>query len=432
MTAVLLVGAPAAAAPNSADVDVLNLPKDHRCGEELIAYRPYAAAQERTLFGLMELHNKRRVSWRQSWPCLMNLVEAGLANPGDEAVYSFARDQILYLLAYDRVRFYTVGDSARLRLADITDDKGVIAFDTFDRVYYANDFDLAYNAMSQVELGLFFITASEKILQQPDPDVARAEEFLTLGKAVLDVVLDPSTDNGLRTRIPCDLDAERDCSFFHGVTSINRDDPRKGGTLNKHFKAMMNLLDVATSLKRVDALRPELGVGPDAERYEKAAVEGYNQLIYSSGNTEPERAPNFIDFMAKDEDGRPIRSSWLYYSINQLKQRPYFLKKHNKHRNCAYHIVDLTMFDKVLTRMPDYVDLEGILSPRPDLDDSLLGFIVGTYVEKLDDGGIYTDSETVKGGNYLACREDHKAPMDKDALNRLTDLVDNAQPAAAN
>lgn len=400
------------APPPPGIIESLRLPKKNNCGEALVQFKrkPHLNAWIFPLDG----------TWHHTRPCLDNLLVAAAKQPPDAPIHDFIYNQVLFILSQKQVRFYQHADPKQQLLVKVIDDERQLDFSQFDRIVYVNNHDVAHNSMSHVDLMIFMFAAAENYLtgKNPIPELGRTYE--AIGNAVISVVTDTIPEKGLRTRTECDLRPGKYCSWFHAVTNRYRPASNVGGTLNKDLQVIRDLNRATVVLRRLQAGLPEPRREALILRLSSAASEGINQLIYSAGLRGGGPAPNLFDYIAVNADGKPIADSWLYYSINLEKRRPYFLRR-EYWKNCSYHIKDMLHLHAILTEAGHLADTSGLTEVTPYLGGKgLLDYIVDTYTNKLDGpDGLYKDSPTEPNGNYLACREGYKDPAPQEVVDYL-------------
>jgi len=406
----------------SIDLEQLGLPADGACGTKAVTFRAKKKSPEHTVFEV-------DLTSAQHRHCLSTLLTAAEKQPKTAPIHDFIYFQVLHNLSNRIVRFYQHGSAERTGLAHVVDSNEQFNFAKFDRVIFVNKHGLPHNSMAQAKLGSLFFLASLDEFTSKNPDTERANAYLRLGLASYGPVLDEIGEGGLRSRGKCDLKPEYKCSWFHAVTSRSRQDaPLSGGTLNKHLIATARLFESADILSKIDGYI-DLDLKPTIEAYRTAAIEGVNQLSFSSGNRAPGAAPNLIDYIPKTQDGKPVKESWLYYALNPATQKPYFLK-HKQYKNCRYHIIDVNSIFTILAEYGSYTDLNGLTQFNPYLGESILDFVVDTYRFKQSHGGIYTDSETMGDGNFRGCL-DGDVGLGEDVMNYLSDLGPEWHPPAS-
>jgi hypothetical protein len=256
----------------------------------------------------------------------------------------------------------------------------------------------------------------------PNPDPARAATYQALADAVISVVTDTVPEKGLRSRSQCDLRPELQCSWFHAVTNRFRKTSDTGGTLNKDLQVIRDLNRSAGNLEKIQEIAPDPARQALIDRLRAASAEGINQLVYSAGLAGPAATPSLFDFIPKDETGKPVQNSWLYYAINVPKKNGYFLRG-NVFKNCSYHIKDMLHLYAILDEAGGLTDTRGFREASPHLGGKgILDYIVETYTNKIADGGLYQDSATAGLGNYKACKEGYKDPAPQEVVDYLRDF----------
>lgn len=386
-------------------IEALGLGPDHRCGDEMTKYRAADGAVETPVF-----KGKDR-PWHDWRPCLEDL--RGVAGPGaPKLVYDTLYNQILYLLSHERIKFYKAGKTGRKRLSKLVDGGGKLKKDDFDRLVETNDHGLAYSTMDQVDLGITLLRWHKTLLGGPQADDHRTRAYLALGLGALGVVVDEVGDGGLRSKKTCEKDKDLTCAWFHAQTSTSSRDTKVGGTLNKHLYGVRDLYQSGNVLREIDLLKPDAALIDRADRHQKIALQGMNQMVYSAEAKEKGDLPTLMDYIPR-HDGKPIAKSWLYYGRNIVKGSPYFLKE-NTYKNCGYHVLVIKLLQKNLEYMiAEGADISGFTKDRADLGTSVIEFIIDAWELKKPD--LYTDSNTKSEGNFLACDEEHTAADEPDA-----------------
>jgi hypothetical protein len=398
----------------SVDIRKLKLSNTYRCTTEPVTFRATDGAPARTVFRL-------DMTWHFVRPCVAQLLAAARKQPPTAPIHDFIYHQILYVLSRKPVQFHQSGEDKQYRLSDVIDDKEQFDFGKFDRVAYTNNQGVPHNAMSQGEFGDLLLAASRESVDFAGTRPDYPQTYLNLALASFGVMLDGVDAGGLRARSACANKPEYQCSFFHAVTNTTRESPQAGGTLNKHLIAIRELFNASETLRAMETAGQGDNLGADADRFAEAAIEGINQLSYAAGNRSSGEPPNLIDFIPKTDDGKPVQESWLYYSINPIKQNGYFLKP-DPYRNCSYHILDLNLLYGILKKIGSQADIRGLTETNSYLGKSILKFVVDSYRIKLENGGLYVDSPSKGAGEFNACREGYRDPMKTPRLDFLTGL----------
>lgn len=402
--------------PPSGLLASLDLPKKNNCGKDLVQFKRPPRSDDIWVFPLDS-------TWHHTRPCLDNLRVAAESQPADAPIHDFIYNQVLFILSQKPVRFYSNGgDGKQLFLGDVIDSNRKIDFGKFDRIVYVNHFDVAHNSMSHVDLMIFMFMAATTYLSAPEPQPERAAIYEALGRAVINVVLDPVEERGLRTRTACELRDGANCSWFHAVTNRYRPASNVGGTLNKDLQVIRDLYRGMLVLEKLQAMSPTPVREAEIAEMRSATTEGINQLVYSAGIKGGAPVPNLFEYIAVDPEGKPIENSWLFYAINVQKKRGYFLQR-EYWKNCSYHIKDMLHLFYILKDSGHLADTSGFREPSDYLGGkSLLDFIVDSYTDKVDGpDGLYKDSPTRPNGNYLACQEGYKDPAPKNVVQYLRD-----------
>jgi hypothetical protein len=379
------------------DLKQLGLSESDACGHRTVTFRVRKKLEQHTVFDVP----LTKFQYRH---CLAYLLDAARDQPKDAPIQKFIQAQLLHDLANERVRFYKQGSDKKVPLKKVLDDEENFDLSSVDRIIFVNDEGRPHNSLLQVKLGAILLRAASEAFTRADPDPELAETYVRLGLMAYDPVLDLVDDGGLRSRATCDLKPEDQCSWFHGVTTRSRPDaPLSGATLNKDIIVTNRLFGAADAMSELDS-HTNVDLAPRIDNFRKAAIEGFNQLAFSSGNRTPGASPNLIDYIATD-NGAPVKESWLYYSINPVTQGKYFLRKSNEYRNCEYQMTDIKMLYGVISNHGSYLDLSGLTEANSYLGESILDFIVETYRMKQADGGLATDSKTRGDGNFTGCKK---------------------------
>jgi hypothetical protein len=412
LAAALVLFAPSG--PPRGLVASLDLPKSSACGKKLVEFRRLPEI-DRWAFPLDR-------TWHHTKPCLRDLLAAAESQPPEAPIHAFIADQVLFILSQKPVRFYRHGDDARMSLREVLTADLELDFTAFDRIVYTNRRGSAHNAMSHAGLVQSLFEAVRIYATGPNPDPARADAYEAIGTAVIAVVLDPVAEQGLRTRLPCDLREGLHCSWFHAVTNRNRDASDVGGTLNKNLQVIRDLNRGARVLAGIQAVAPTAGRGTLIAGLEKGAGEGINQLVYSSGLAGPNHTPSLFDYLPRNAAGVPIEKAWLYYAINVPKAKGYYLRR-EYWKNCSYHILDMVHLHFILQEAGHLTDTSGFREPVAMLGDrSILHFILDTYLDKLEGpDGLYKDTPTEPDGEYMGCKEGFKPPAPQFVVDFLRD-----------
>lgn len=376
-------------------VEALGLGADHRCGAEMTKYRPTPTAVRTPVF-----KGKDR-PWHDWRPCLEDLT--GLVKPDSPAlVLDTIYNQVLYLLSHERVKFYRGGKDGRDRLDEVVHKEGRLAHDEFDRLVETNDHGLAYTAMDQVDLGISLLRLHKAMLggHAEDP---RTDAYLSLGLAALDVLVDEVSAGGLRSKKTCAKRPQLTCAWFHAQTNTGGEQTEVGGTLNKHLYGVRDLYQAGNVLQDIAGVSPSAELDSTADRYQRVALQGMNQMVYASAAKDKGDLPNLLDYIPRHK-GEPIANSWLYYGRNIVEGKPYFLNE-NDYKNCSYHMLVIKLLQRNLEHMlTEGADITGFTEKRGELGASVVDFVVNTFVLKQADG-LYVDSKTKPGGNFKACSE---------------------------
>jgi hypothetical protein len=396
----------------------LGLKPKNACGTRTVSFRPAPYAEREKVFDLQQ-------TWYWVSKCLVDILDAATEAPSSAPIHAFLHAQVRHVMSRKPVRFYRFGEAERSRLKDVVDQDGRLDPSKFDRIVYANEHGIAHNAMSQMVLGIWLLEAKRRLAGLGIAGET-TDEYETLGIAAIRVALDEVEDAGLRNSASCDLKPEYRCAWFHAITGFTKQSSLDGGTLNKHLIAVVNLDIAANKLIQIEAIEPN-GMRPGtADEFRQASVSGIHQLVYAAGNRDPGSPPNLYDFIAKSASGSPIARSWLYYAINPQRAVGWFLRKNN-FKNCEYHLVDMRLLRDMFGGPGRYADISGFIEVHPQLDRSLIEFILDVYRTKMAEG-FFADSPTMKGGNFAGCRE---GPFNAPRVTRIVDDLTNI-PALVN
>ena len=402
------------------DLKPLGLSQSDACGHRAVAFKVGKKLHEQTVFDA----SLTSVQYNH---CLGYLLDAAHLQPKDAPIQSFIHAQLLHDLASERVRFYKKGSDEKVPLKKVLDNQGNFDLAKADRIAFVNNAGRPHNSLLQVRLGDNFLQAALEAFTRPDPSPELGETYLNLGLMAYGPVLDLVEDSGLRSRATCDLKPEDQCSWFHGVTTRSRPDaPLSGATLNKDIIVINRLFGAADFMPKL-ASHATIDLAPRIDDFRNAAIEGFNQFTFSSGNRLPGLSPNLIDYIPETDAVEPVKESWLYYSVNPVTQGKYFLKKSNEYRNCEYQITDIKMLYKVISQFGSHLDLTGVTQINPYLGESILDFIVETYRMKLADGGLATNSKTRGDGNFSGCKK-RDVGLPESMLDYLVNLGPEWQP----
>lgn len=389
----------------------VGLPADHQCGNKAVKFRPNKKAPKRNVF-----HMPDKNTWHKNNPCLDDLLAAAKTQPSTAPIWDLLYHQTLYVLSNPNVRLYEKGSGYK-KLDRVTNADGELQLSKFDRVVYLNDRGIAYDSMSAVDFGQWLLSAALATLKYGHPHEHYRKAFKQLGLATLEVITDPVSENGLRSRSKCEKKPKLHCSWFHSVTNRNHAETTAGNTLNKGLHPVRDLYRSAQTLKSIDQKEPDPALAKKIVEFEEASKEGAYQLVYG-GPSKNGSPPNFFDFFAK-KNGKPIVRSWLYYGFNAEEDRAYFLKGNGDGpwKNCNYHMHVMELLANTLPKLDPIANLEGYREKHASLGNrSILEFIVATYQEKLDDG-LKTDSKTVEPGFFGGCADRKlKFPADQELL----------------
>ncbi|WP_421725533.1 hypothetical protein [Bauldia sp.] len=400
---------------NKAEIDpnALGIASQTHCGEKQVRFRITPDSPKRVVFDADRLTRYHRL-------CLSVLIEAGRDQTSDAPIHDLIYHQLLHKLAHKSARFYKGPDGEGVRLRDIADSREQLDLSRFDRIVFTNKEGAPHNSMAQAKFSRLLLQNAAYELERTDPDSDRARTLLALSLAIYRPVLEPIENGGLRNRAPCDLRPERQCSWFHAVTSRTRADaPLAGGTLNKQLIVINDLFAAAALLDEISG-HEGFDYADKATEFRQAATEGYNQLSLSTGNTESGKPPNLVDYIPRDSDGALVSESWVYYAVNPVKQTAYFLKA-APYKNCRYHIINLEALYRTLSVFGDAVDPEVARVPHPELGTSAISFYLETYKSKLDDS-LYRDSPSSGDGNFTGCLDGDR-PLSDEALAFLTEFA---------
>ncbi len=294
--------------------------------------------------GLAQCLRGLRDRWSRDGPdAPVSLGAAGVAD-NDAQVSTLVRRQVLLAMSASPVRFVAGGSNGtateELRLDDVFDARSAPRRG-FDRVVLLNDRGVAYNAMGQSGLSYFLfqmaVLADRGGYPQAAADTAL---YRALARGAITTVLTPVSAGGLAASRPCDDDASLRCTWYHSIT--RRDQPTAAGaTLNQHLHAVRDLGLIADLLRK-----QRWNEGTD---FNRAIIEGLNQLAFAAGSTRPGAPPNLADFLSPPAGKARVR--WAYYGLNPTAadgRRAYFLGVGGK--DCSYHLHVLDLFSQILQR----------------------------------------------------------------------------------
>ena len=294
--------------------------------------------------GLAQCLRGLRDRWSRDGPdAPVSLGAAGVAD-NDAQVSTLVRRQVLLAMSASPVRFVAGGSNGtateELRLDDVFDARGAPRRG-FDRVVLRNDRGVAYNAMGQSGLSYFLFQMAVLADRGGYPQAA-ADTVLyrALARGAITTVLTPVSAGGLAASRPCDDDASLRCTWYHSIT--RRDQPTAAGaTLNQHLHAVRDLGLIADLLRK-----QRWNEGTD---FNRAIIEGLNQLAFAVGSTRPGAPPNLADFLSPPAGKARVR--WAYYGLNPTAadgRRAYFLGVGGK--DCSYHLHVLDLLSQILQR----------------------------------------------------------------------------------
>ncbi len=291
--------------------------------------------------GLAQCLRGLRDRWSRDGPdAPVSVGPAGGSND-DAKVSTLVRRQVMLAMSARPVRFAAGGPTAAdLRLGDVFDARGTPRRG-FDRVVLLNDRGVAYNAMGQSGLAYFLfqmaVLADRGGYPQAADDTAL---YRALARGAIATVLTPVAAGGLAASRPCDDDASLRCTWYHSIT--RRDQPTAAGaTLNQHLHAVRDLGLIADLLRK-----QRWNEGTD---FNRAIIEGLNQLAFAAGSTRPGAPPNLADFLSPPAGKARVR--WAYYGLNPTATdgpHAYFLGVAGK--DCSYHLHVLDLLSQILQR----------------------------------------------------------------------------------
>lgn len=287
--------------------------------------------------GLAQCLRGLRDRWSRDGPD----APVGVGGGGDAGVSTLVRRQVMLAMAAPTVRFTATGAAkADLGLDDVVDARGTPRRG-FDRVVLLNDRGVAYNAMGQSGLSYFLFQMAVLADRGGYPEAAADTTlYRALARGAIATVLTPVAAGGLAASRPCDDDASLRCTWYHSIT--RRDQPTAAGaTLNQHLHAVRDLGLIADLLRK-----QRWNEGTD---FNRAIIEGLNQLAFAAGSTRPGAPPNLADFLSPPAGKARVR--WAYYGLNPTAaddRRAYFLGVGGK--DCSYHLHVLDLLSQVLQR----------------------------------------------------------------------------------
>ena len=389
-------------------VDELKLPGDHACGTVTATFQATTGAPKRTVFKLND-------DWHTINPCLKSLRNAANNQNATAPIHQFLYYQTLYVLSQPDVQFSDLAGTKDWTLKNVVNKKEELDLGKIQRLTYLSDMEEAYDGMGQTDFAIWALSAYKTVLEKKGTNPYHGEVYKALAMASMEVVAAPAASGGLRSQSTCGLQPMYMCSWFHSKTS-SAGSAEDGMTLNKHLHVVRDLYDFAQDLKNLSVAESQTY----ADKYSAAAVEGMHQLVYATG-IKGGVAPNLFDFVARKPNGEAIQNSWLYYGYSPSGSG-YFLKK-TPAKNCGYHKRDINLLVSLFDRMGGLVDTTGFTTPPVggNLNKSILVFIVRAYELKVEDG-LYKDSKTSTGGNFLACGEDIGSPITDADLAYLRSL----------
>lgn len=286
--------------------------------------------------GLAQCLRGLRDRWSRDGPDAP--VAAGNADVG---ISTLVRRQVMLAMSAGPVRFAASGRSAaELRLDDVFDARGKPRRG-FERAVLLNDRGVAYNAMGQSGLAYFLYQMAALADRGGYAEAAADTAFYrALARGAIATVLAPVAAGGLAASKPCDDDAARRCTWYHSVT--RRDQPTEAGaTLNQHLHAVRDLGLIADLVRK-----QRWNEGID---FNRAIIEGLDQLAYSAGSNRLGATPNLRDFLSPPAGQARVR--WAYYGLNPTAadgRRAYFLGFGGK--DCSYHLHVLDLLSQILQR----------------------------------------------------------------------------------
>lgn len=292
--------------------------------------------------GLAQCLRGLRDRWSRDGPDA--LVSVGVAGGANDVanVSTLVRRQVTLAMSARPVRFVAGGSTlAELHFGDVFDARGTPRRG-FDRVVLLNDRGVAYNAMGQSGLSYFLlqmaILADRGGYPQAAADTAL---YRALARGAIATVLTPVSAGGLAASRPCDDDASLRCTWYHSIT--RRDQPTAAGaTLNQHLHAVRDLALIANLLSK------QTNWNDNGSYFNRAALEGLNQLIYSHGSVTTGAVPNLADFLSSPTNPNALR--WSRYGFNPLEidpaRRAYFLGGGT--RDCSYHLHNLDLLREII------------------------------------------------------------------------------------
>lgn len=358
--------------------------------------------------------------WHRANPCLEDLAASAVAQDISAPIQEFLYQQMLYVLSRPEVRLYKEGETNKMYvLKDIIDENERIDLSKVERIVRLNNLGVAYDAMGAADLTMFGLSTHYKLLKKGGTDEYRLKFYKTIGIAAMELVLDRIKSGGLRSGGACDLKSSYTCAWFHSKTS--KDSPaRNGGTLNKHLQVARDLGRAADLMENIDGFNGTNIHQGLINKFNKYAVAGVNQLVYSSGHLVKKGAPpNFFDFVRVKANGKAVQNSWLLYSYTPTDASGYFLKDSAK--NCGYHIRDITLLYSIFKNQEGEIDTSGYTEKDDWLGKSILEFMIKTFKLKEKDG-LFVDSKTPGVGNFGACSTNGSHELPDSTIEYLLSL----------
>jgi hypothetical protein len=374
----------------------------HDCGGQMAKFKPAPDMKSRIVF-------TGHRPWHKWNACLKDLHEAAKAQGPSAEIYPTLYHQVLYILSESRVKFQLAGGGRR-GLSGVMNKKGEFDLGKFNRVVETNDNGLAYSTMDQTDLGGALLS----LHKLPGNKAADAKAYKALALASLHVVTDTVDKGGLRSVKTCEKKPALKCSWFHAQTSTDATNTKRGGTLNKHLYGVRDLYQAGNALHG-------LGDAAGAAHFRGVAMQGMNQMVYSSSASKQGDLPTLADYIPRHQ-GKPIQNSWLYYGRNIVEGKSYFLDEKD-YKNCNYHLLVLRLLDGNLKYMlGEKIDVSGFTEKKDDLGTSILGFILETYEMRLPND-LYKDLPTKPGGNFDACSKKETDEMEEKDLDLIHALL---------
>lgn len=425
------------------------------CGDQLVQFQARPGGTSYTVLNGPTDKELERKTWHHWNPCLKALLSVANQSikdrKSDAPIFSFLRRQLLFVISRSQVRFYMSSAFERqLTFAEVVGADDLPRTELFDRVVYLNREGIPYDAFSEADLAYWSLQAHYGLSKGKNIDPALTALLLHLGKSIFGNIMDPVAKGGLRTQQNCSNDVDHLCSWFHSVTSDDREET-DGATLNKATLAVRNMIWAS---KLVDELARRSSDKTSLLEFRreliKSGIEGTYQLIYGPSAIQSSRGgipPNIFDFVPLNHNGLAMRRSWLYYGFSVNNKKPYFLTKGNNYKNCGYHIQDMRLvarihrdLEELQTRNMKSSDFEPDLFKNLDLsgfherhaslrDRSIVGFMLNIYDLKIKLGGLMVETPLASPmGDFAACSNKNGEEILPEELDYLRSINKRGRP----